>query len=260
LSRTPAGLVAAWNDAEAAEGVAPAARSFLLPGSPDRAPVLLVHGGGGSPSDFRPLGAALAADGRAVLCPLLPAHGRGDLALAETRFEALRERAEEAFAVLAGPGAPRPALVGQSLGAVVGTCLAAEGVAGAGKPASFVALAPAFRPRVYRRTGQVLRLVLESPVRARASWVWQVRMRPAIRAARELLPRLECPLLVLHSSDDPTAHPRGGREMFERAGSDEKRFVALDGQGHVLSNAPDLERVADPIRAFLRREAPRGAG
>jgi pimeloyl-ACP methyl ester carboxylesterase len=137
-------------------------------------------------------------------------------------------------------------VVGQSLGAVVGTQLALA------RPVpAFVGLAPAFRPRSGRRLGQMLFLGLRSPRLARASWRWQMEARHGIRTTRERLPELRCPLRVLASADDPTVSPRGGREMVERAGSADKRFLALEGQGHVLSNAPELELVVGPIREWM---------
>ena len=242
-----AAMLAVWNEEERREGVPPEDRSFMIETETGARPWLLIHGGGGRPSDFRPFAEALARAGHASLCPLLPAHARGDLAMGALRFEDLVGRAAQAWDVLAEDGPP-PGLVGQSLGAVIGTRLAPT------RPVpAFVGLAPAFRPLAGRRVGRMLWLALRAPRLARASWRWQVEARRGIQGARELLTELRCPLLVLASSDDPTVSPRGGEEMVERAGSADKEFVALDGQGHVLSNAPDLEAVVRPVREWMAR-------
>jgi len=240
-------MLAVWNDEERRDGVPAADWSFHVDAQRGGRPWLLIHGGGGRPSDFRPFAAALARAGHASLCPLLPAHARGDLAMGALRFEDLVDRATEAWDLIAQDGPP-PGLVGQSLGAVIGTRLAAA------RPVpAFVGLAPAFLPLAGRRFGRMLLLGLRAPRLARASWNWQMEARRGIRGARELLPGLRCPLIVLASSDDPTVSPRGGEEMVELAGSADKRFVALDGQGHVLSNAPDLEVVVRPVREWMAR-------
>jgi alpha-beta hydrolase superfamily lysophospholipase len=115
----------------------------------------------------------------------------------------------------------------------------------------FVALAPAFRPHTLRRIRELVVGALVAPARTLGSYRWQMDARRAIRETATRIPEVRCPLLVLHSCDDPTVSPRGGRELYERASSVEKRFVELQGQGHVLSCAPDLASVAGPIREFL---------
>ncbi len=58
--------------------VLPGAEPFAFPGGegPEgRTGVLLVHGFTGTPMSMRPWGEALAAEGFAVRCPLLPGHG-----------------------------------------------------------------------------------------------------------------------------------------------------------------------------------------
>jgi carboxylesterase len=237
--------VEAWAREERAFGVPGLHRSFLHRVASTRPPVLLLHGAGGSPADFGHLSRELAAAGFSSLCPLLPSHGRGDAALSGVRFEAMASRALEAFDAVAEDRMD-VAVVGQSVGAVLGIHVAYDRPVG-----RLVALAPAFRPFVLRRLLALPLLALASPGAAASTWRWQRDVQRGIRATSRRVPSIRCPLLVLHSREDGSVSLRGAEELVERAGSADKRLVVLDGQGHVLSAAPDLRSVVAPMLEFL---------
>lgn len=234
-----------WSRAEGDEGVPSESRSFLRrSGAAPR--VLLLHGAGGGPHDLHELADHLAAAGHGSLCPLLPAHGRGELALGNLRFDQLLTRALECFDLIAGNGV-EPVVVAQSFGAVI-----AVRMAGQRKLGGLVALAPALRPFVTGRVLWLLPLAIFRPRRARATLRWQMEARRAIADARERVADVTCPLLVLHSTDDDSVSIRGAHELCEGARSADKRLAVLSGQGHVLSAAPArVERVFAPVRSFV---------
>lgn len=229
-----------WQSEESAHHVPPEHRSFARPGDAGAPRVLLLHGGGGSPSDFHELADDLATVGVHVLCPLLPAHGRGEEAMGELRFAALRERAVEAFDHLGGAGQP-VTLIAQSMGAA----LALE-VGAVREPAGLLALAPALRPFVGRRLLRLVPLLLFRPRAARTLVRWQTEARRGMRAAAGRAAELRCPLLILHSDDDDSVDIRGAWELLAQASSAGKRLEVLHGQGHVLSMAPDRRRDVFP--------------
>ena len=239
-------LIEQWLATEAAEGVPPGDRSFA--GGDPRAPlgVLLLHGATATPLDFRELADLLIADGGRVAAPLLPAHGRGPIALGDLRFDALVDRAEETFAALATEHA-RVALVAQSLGAVLALRIAARRSC-----AGLVALAPALVPFGGRRVFELVRLLVADPGVARATLRWQLQVRRGIAAIDRDLPRVTCPLLVFHSEDDTSVSIAGAHRLLDRSGSREKRLEVLADQGHVLTSAPDrATRIHPPLRSFL---------
>jgi len=80
----------------------------------------------------------------------------------------------------------------------------------------------------------------------------------AVRLEREfgeidvsgLLDRVQCPVLVLHARDDQVIPFESGRRLA--AGLPDARFVALDGQNHVLlEDEPAWERFLGEVRSFL---------
>jgi len=245
MNSWPPDILPQWRRTDEARDVPAEHRAFARGDGSGDVRVLLLHGGGGSPADLVELAEDLAAHGAAVLCPRLPAHGRGDEALGEIVFEKLVARALEAYDALAGEEAPF--LVGQSMGAALGIRVAAER-----ELAGFVALAPALRPYVVRRLLRLVPLLLTRPSAARTLVRWQSAVRRGMRDAAERAPEMRCPLLILHSDDDDSVDLRGAHELLARAGSASKRLEVLHGQGHVLSLAPDRRREVFPrIRGFL---------
>jgi esterase/lipase len=164
------------------------------------------------------------------------------------RFDALVQCALDAHDAIAhcegnGSGAT---VIGLSLGAVLGIRVAAR------RPVRrFIALAPALRPFVLRRAFALIPRVLNQGALARAQFEWQREVLRGIRETVLEIPGVSAPLLVLHSKDDDSVSRRGARLLYERASSREKKLILLEGQGHVLTQAPDPETVFAPVRAFL---------
>jgi len=67
---------------------------------------------------------------------------------------------------------------------------------------------------------------------------------------RHLLEDVRCPVLVLHARDDQVIPFQAGRQLA--AGIPDARFVALDGQNHVLlEDEPAWDRFLEEVYAFL---------
>src|SRR5262245_6586890 len=216
-----------WNQSEEKAGVSPLDRTFSRPGRSSRPPILLLHGGGGSPQDLLLLADDLERHGTGSLCPLLPFHGLGEEAMRDLRFDALVERAREAHhAILSTSAAARsdapPMVIGLSMGAVLGICLAAEG-----NVERFVALAPALRPYVLRRVVSLVPRMIQAARLARIQVRWQREVMRGIRATELLIPRVTSPLLVMHSTDDDSVSIQGARLLHDRAASMRKRLVIV---------------------------------
>jgi carboxylesterase len=74
-----------------------------------------------------------------------------------------------------------------------------------------------------------------------------------IHRVRRLLPRVTCPLLVIHSTRDRTIHPNSARFTYERVGSEDKDLVTLHNSGHGLTVDSEWESVAERTYQFILR-------
>ncbi|MCU0231313.1 MAG: lysophospholipase [Acidobacteria bacterium] len=125
---------------------------------------------------------------------------------------------------------------------------------------------------------EVTGIVLQSPPSAAAEVVPHLRtllpwyLRPFARiavapevAAREdqpvmLAPRARAPLLVLHGEADRSVPIACGRELFARAGSADKEFVAVPGGGHIDLWDVGGEALHACLAEFLDKLTRRGKG
>jgi len=80
-----------------------------------------------------------------------------------------------------------------------------------------------------------------------------------MRRVRRLLPRVTCPLLVVHSTLDQVIHPRSARYTYERVASTDKRLLTLHNSGHCLTVDSEWERVAQESWDFIAAHSPAGA-
>ena len=165
----------------------------------------------------------------------------------DLRFEKLVERALAAHEISSSMGdGQRGSVIGLSLGAILGIRVTVQR-----SVSRFVALAPALRPYVFRRALALVPRAIRAGRLAGVQYRWQKEVWRGIRATEEMIPRVTSPLLVVHSTDDPSVSWKGARLLHEDAASTEKRLVLVRGQGHVLTKAPEPETVFGPVRSFL---------
>jgi carboxylesterase len=240
---------------------------FSFDGGPVGA--LLVHGFGGSPAEMRLIGWYLHARGMTVRGPLLPGHGTtlDDLnrrrwqewvACTEGRLDELLDMCSEVY------------LVGLSMGALISAYMAAR------RPEirGIVLYSPATWPanRLIYLTGLGKHFVptvrksrpsdLADPGARALLWGYDRypvaaahELLKLIRHTRRALPRLTCPLLVIHTASDTSIRPESAPRTFRRAGSQDKQLVLLRGSGHCLTVDAEWAQVAEMTAAFITRHA-----
>lgn len=230
--------------------------------------VLLLHGGGDTPQVLAGLADHLSGHGFAVRAPLLSAHGRSLAEYGVASSEAWHEEVECEYERLRA-GHSAIFVVGLSMGGALALCLAARRP---GIPA-LVLLAP-----YVDMPATIQRLALTSHY-----WGWMLPYLPsfgersirdraaagrglghglitprALRAlhevmsrARESLPRVHTPTLVVQSMEDNRISAASAQAAFDLLGSREKQLVWVEGAGHVITVDYGKEHVFELVSDWL---------
>lgn len=228
---------------------------------------LLVHGYTSSPQNMRDLGRYLADRGIAVAAPRLPGHGTTWedlntrtmaewLDAVETSFEHLGSQTEEVF------------LVGLSFGAALVLDLAArhpERVAGVVTLAGFVITKDPRRhlaPLIARLTPSLPGVGndIADPegreiVYDRLPTSATRQMLRMIDRARDALPRVTCPVLVMHSRNDHTVPPINADYIHDHVGSSDKQLVWYERSYHVITLDYDKHDVYERTLRFIKEKS-----
>jgi len=253
----------------AADGIVPGAEGFTLPGSGERA-LLLLHGSGDTPQTLRYLAGRLQAQGFAIRAPLLPGHGRGLRDFATATADDYVRAARQELAVLLTQY-EWVGIIGLSMGGALGARIAAE------RPGvrALVLLAPYLTPppavAFVGRTAPVWSLAMpyfagggkdesvHDPVARAASHAYGVFPPSAVRALCETasagqraLSSITAPTLVVNSREDnriPATLAENATATLR--GPTERHWVA--GCGHVITVDYCRDAVASLVSDFLAR-------
>ncbi|RLC92451.1 MAG: hypothetical protein DRI79_00475 [Chloroflexi bacterium] len=228
--------------------------------------VLLIHGFTGSPPEMRLVGDFLHQRGFTVSGPLLPGHGTTVEDMNRCRWTDWTGHVEHALADLQAR-CETVFVGGLSMGSLLTLYLAAHHSELAGavlySPAVIVAdrliyLTPVLKYLVHKKpkSGESDLTDPEADLR-----LWSYEENPVSAAhellklifrVRRLLPRVTCPLLIIHSTLDQAIHPQSARYTYERVGSTDKELVTLHNSGHCLTVDSEWETVAERTYEFIR--------
>jgi carboxylesterase len=96
-------------------------------------------------------------------------------------------------------------------------------------------------------------------------WLWSYEENPAIaaheflkllRRVRRALPRVTCPILLIHSTLDRSIAANSARLTYGRVGSQDKELVTLHNSGHCITVDSEWESVAAKTHAFIQAHLP----
>lgn len=251
----------------------PGAEPFRQEGGDRRA--LLLHGFASSPFEMRYLAERLERLGYTSVCPLLPGHGTSLEFFARTGWRDWYATAEQALARLSDElDGGQVVVVGQSLGALLGLCLAAR------QPAQVAALACLATPLSFAGLSNLavnayrfspLRLLDLTVPRSGGADIAEARLRRGLpgydryplravssfaelqRHTGRLLGRVQAPLLAAHGQQDHTAPSGNAETLLARVASPVKRLELLPDSYHVVSLDVDKSRLGDALVEFLQR-------
>lgn len=251
------------------QGIIRGAEPILLHGV-RRGAVLLLHGYNDSPQSMQSMATALHAHGWSVHVPLLPGHGRRLQEWAQARAADWERAARDALAALQAEHA-EVAVGGLSMGGALAFVLAAEhpevraamGFAPylhASRPVDllhFLAPVAALGAKYLAGGGSSS---VHDPVAAEAMIAYRVstprlvvELEKVVTLARESLPRVRQPVLVVQSREDNRIPAEAAAAAFDLIGSSDKTLHWTTGNGHVVTVDYGHEAIERLAAAWLER-------
>lgn len=237
-----------------------------------RSSVIMLHGFGGTPRDFRALAENLAGRGFRVVVPAIPYQTSGSFAYSRGRFaptayvDWLRNLIRDEAALSSTP----PMLVGMSMGGTLAAIGAADHSVG-----KLVLISPYFNLAIgdgwIRTLGKWLKWIV--PVVPKAakgqirdpkgyreyqtgSYVVSLQAFQQLaelgKIAKGKVPNLALPILVFASENDTVASFEVTERLFQ--GRKQAHMVACNRGNHILTYDFDRERIMMETAAFLTSE------
>jgi carboxylesterase len=238
--------------------------AFFLEGGP--VGVLLIHGFTGAPVEMRMVGDYLHQQGCTVSGPLLPGHGTTVEDMNRCKWTDWTGHTEQSLVDLQAR-CETVFVGGLSMGSLLTLYLAAHHPELVGafiySPASWVA------NRLIHLTPVVKYLLPKKPKSDESDLtdpgaelrLWHYDDYPVfaahellklIRQVRRLLPRVTCPLLVVHSTLDTYIHPTSARRTYEQVGSTDKELITLHNSGHCITVDSEWRIIAEKTYEFMQ--------
>jgi esterase/lipase/1-acyl-sn-glycerol-3-phosphate acyltransferase len=244
-------------------------RPFLIRGRDKEVGVLLIHGYMAAPLEVGQLAIHLGRHGYWVYVPRLKGHGTSPEDLALRSHEDWIASVDRGYAIVRNL-CDRVVVGGFSTGAALALDLAGR----VGDVVAVVAVCPPRRLEDLSRwydhksdfwsrvkhlvhIGEGRREFIDNPaenpdVSYRRNPVAGIREVELLMERLEpKLPEIEVPTLVLHSINDPVADSKGSRNLFERLGSPDKRYLLFDFKRHGIILGKDAHRVHRVIAEFI---------
>ena len=236
--------------------------------APGETACLLVHGFTGTAHELRDLGRHLAESGVTARGLLLSGHGTRPEDLARFSYRDWIADVERALDELLAEG-KRVFLCGLSMGGTLALNVAARradepGLAGVVTLAAPLRLAD-WRLRLLPVMGWMVRWQKwgRPDIKDESQWERHVAYRRfhvrgllellrLLRDTRRVVPRVEQPLLVIHSRCDNTVPPFNAELIMRAVASPDRRLVWLENCFHVVTLDYDSEYVQGAVTAFIR--------
>lgn len=225
--------------------------------------VLVSHGFTGTTQSMRPLGEALSGEGFTVAGPRLAGHGTSVEDHARSTAESWIRSVEEDLAWLEGR-CDSVFFAGLSMGGTLSLYFGAvrpdlikgivpiNGCAYLANPDLAAALYSRDVPPVLPGVGSDIKMPGVEELAYPGVAVPAAREFAALlNTTRDLLPRVECPALVIQSREDHVVPPGNGPFILDAIASIDKELVWLDDSYHVATLDNDAAHIATLTTAFV---------
>jgi len=244
---------------------------FLVKGKSKNIGILLSHGYMAAPLEVKQLALYLGKIGFWVYVPRLKGHGTSPDDLAVRTYEDWMNSIDHGYGVISS--ICRKVVVGGfSTGAGLALDLAMRvgslvGVFAVAAPMTLKDFSSKFAPavdmwnRIMDKTykiGPKKEFVENKPENPHINY-----LRNPISGVKEIerlmddldprLPELSIPALIIQSRRDPVVDPKGSRKIFERIGSQEKKYILFNFDRHGILLGPGAEKVYQSIGDFVKQ-------
>ena len=219
----------------------------------------------GLPAGMFLLGEVLNRAGFSVICPRLAGHGTSENDLMRTTKDDWFNSVLDGFYILRGV-CDKIFVVGHSMGGLLTLKLANEHDVekivtlaapifideGMGlrhlPPKELCGNACTFTPR--KKLDDVPPAV--NNVYEKTPLVSVHELLDLIADVKNLLPKVNAPILIMHGEDDHTAQPRSARFIMDNVGSRIKKIITVPNSGHLLPLDENREFVFEEVLDFIR--------
>jgi len=251
--------------------IIPTAEPFFFLGDSSKPACLLVHGFTGAPKEMRWMGEYLHQQGYTCLGPRLAGHATNVDDMLRARWTDWTASVEDGYQLLRGV-TEDIFLVGLSMGGVLSllmsTRLKVRGVIAMSAPAhlpedypiwllQLISLFVKYRPKTNEEPGsgwfdktvyQDHIAYSQNPVRSAAE------LKKVILAMRAALPKVDVPVLLMHSRDETYVLPENLEEIYAGlVNASDKTKLYITGSGHVLTRDASRDQVFKSALEFIQR-------
>lgn len=248
--------------------IIPTAEPFFLPGN--RTGCLLIHGFTGAPKEMRWMGEYLAGRGLSVLGVRLAGHATRPEDMIRSNWTDWTASVEDGFHFLRGC-TDRVYLVGLSMGGVLSllmsTRLDVNGVVALSTPYKLV---DDWRLKYIDLLSNFIPFLPKGKTPPGEGWfdqdAWQEHVsypENPVRSIgqldrllvemRAVLPKVNVPVLLIHSKDDDYVPPENLERIFASLGTSDKTRMYITGSGHVVTRDAARGLVFEAAYDFIQR-------
>lgn len=244
------------------EPILPGAEPFHFEGND--VGVLVCHGFTGTTQSMRFLGEALHRRGYTVVGPRLAGHGISPQAMARTTasdwiasvdegLATLRKSCKQIFVTGLSMGGTLTLYAAAKHADVIRGAIPINGTVQIDNPdMAGLALDPAM-PATVPGIGSDIKAPGVTELAYKEVPVPAIRQVYALAAVtRDLLPRVQCPTLVIQSREDHVVNPRNGPRIVRLLGANRVELLWLDNSYHVATLDNDKELIAQRTGDFIR--------
>jgi len=250
--------------------IIPTAEPFFFPGEPNKPGCLLIHGFTGAPKEMRWMGEYLNHQGFSCLGVRLAGHATHLENMIRSRYTDWMASVEDGYHLLRGI-TDHIYLIGLSMGGIlsllISTKLDVTGVVAMSTPyripydypAWAMRLASKLRRYQPKRKGDPSETWFDksafeehisygkNPIRSAAE------LQLLAGEMRAVLPRVDVPVLLIHSKNDTYVLPENMEHIYADLGTSDKTKLYVTEAGHVVTRDAAREQVFEAASDFIHR-------